>query len=174
MAREPKGPAQKSKQEAAREVAELAQMSKLAADLSEGLLPDAYAAEMVLRAETQLGFRCQGCGERVTVGLKFTLIEARNVEGRPTVDVSQLTACNGENGCDFAEDIRKADPPPTAMEMVEYAWLSPDPADKLPKPSPEASGSDPARPPESAPTEAAGASGEDPPAIELPPGVDRD
>lgn len=127
----------------AKQLAELAKMSRLAHDLSAGKLPEGYAVQMVVEAEARLGFRCAGCGARVTTGFQFTRVSPVNEGGRPTVDVQQLTACNGENGCGFALEVKNSDPPPTLMEMVEYVWLSADPkplADKLAKSSPEAAG----------------------------------
>lgn len=83
--------------DAARELKELGQMSRLAHDLGQGKLPEAYADKMQEQAEGRLGMRCSGCGERIVIGFKFTRIEPVNDEGQPTVDVSTLAACDGRH-----------------------------------------------------------------------------
>lgn len=79
-------------------------------------------AELVRRAaEGQLGMRCAGCHERITIGFQFTRIDVLvGASGRPEVDVQRLAACNGANGCDFAEEAKDG---AHAMEMIEFAWL---------------------------------------------------
>lgn len=181
MAKE-KGPARTTKQGNAKQIAELAQMSRLAADLKAGTLPDDYAKTILAEAEAQLGMRCAGCGRRITTGFEFMQLSPTVVEGVPTIDRAALSACNGgpDGDCDFAEKARKH---ATVVKMIEFAWLSPDPRPEgtsKGESSPEAAGngSNPASPSDgesgatpkpASDTEAASASGEESSSVELPP-----
>lgn len=111
-------------QGAADEMARLAAMSRRAADIPVAA-PAEVVARIMPRAEGQLGMRCGGCEQRIGVGFQFTRIEVVMQEGKPTVDVTKLSACNGENGCDFAMEARAG---ATVMEMVEFVWLDEEPA----------------------------------------------
>lgn len=102
------------------EAARLAAMARSAKDLGGGQLTGAAAEEAIRKAEAQLGMRCGGCGERIGVGLQFTRIDAVMKDGKPTIDVSRLSACNGADGCDFAEKAREG---ADVIEMVDFAWL---------------------------------------------------
>lgn len=145
-------------------------MSRIAAGLEAGKLPEGYAAKMLVEAETQLGYRCHGCGRRITTGFEFVKLAATVANGIPTVDRLSISACNGGKGgdCDFAEEARKD---ATVVRMIEFAWLSPDPALEL-KTSPDAAGTHrPASSSADQQGEAASASGEDASAnggVELP------
>lgn len=114
-------------QQAKKEMARLAAMSRNAADLGGGSIPEALRAKVLGQAEQQLGMRCAGCGERITVGFKFTQIDVVLVEGKPVIDAAVLSACNGAGGCDFANKAR-ADA--TCMEMIEFVWLDAPPAEE--------------------------------------------
>lgn len=103
---------------------ELAGMARRAADLGGGDVPEALVPQLAVKAEGQLGMRCSGCGERIGVGLKFTRIDYVMSEGKPTVDVSYLAACNGADGCNFANEARAG---ADVMEMIEFVWLHGDP-----------------------------------------------
>lgn len=83
-------------------------------DLKRAALSDAEAREVQEVLEHQLGVRCNGCGRRVTMGVKFTSLDPRR---QPPV--MAVVACSREE-CDFAERARDG---ATFMEMVEYAWL---------------------------------------------------
>lgn len=104
------------------DMARLAAMSRRALDLGamRGLPPE-LDEKVRAQAEQQLGMRCAGCGERIGVGFKFTRIDIVLVEDKPTVDVAYLSACNGAQGCDFAERAKDG---ADAMELIEFAWLS--------------------------------------------------
>jgi hypothetical protein len=108
--------------QAREEMARLAAMSRQAAEIAVPV-PEQLAAGLRRQAEGQLGMRCSGCGERIGVGFQFTRIDVEVVEGRPTVDVTRLSACNGANGCEFAMQAREG---AMVMEMVEFVWLDGD------------------------------------------------
>lgn len=109
-------------QQAKEEMARLAAMSRQAADLGGAReLPPKVAETVRRQAEGQLGMRCNGCGERVGVGFRFTRIEVGvGDDGVPAVDVAHVAACNGDSGCDFAARARAA---ADVVEMVEFVWL---------------------------------------------------
>lgn len=118
-------------QQAAAEMARLAAMSRQAADLASGEAPAELREKLIPQIEGQLGLRCQGCGERIGVGFKFTRVGLSIEDGKPVADVTYLAACNGDAGCDFAARAREA---ATVVEMVEFVWLDeeePSPADAL-------------------------------------------
>jgi hypothetical protein len=96
----------------------LAAMSRIAKDL--GVVPEQVEATLIEQAEGKLGMRCTGCQQRIGVGFKFTRIDVTLHEGRPTVDVQYLSACNGADGCDFAQKARSG---ADVIEMVEFVWL---------------------------------------------------
>lgn len=102
------------------EARKLAAMARSAADLGGGELSGDVAARLLEQAEGQLGMRCGGCNRRITVGFQFTRIAAIVEGGKPTMDVVKLSACNGDEGCDFAMQAREG---ATVMEMVEFVWL---------------------------------------------------
>lgn len=107
------------------EARKLAAMARGAADLGGGELPESMVEKLREQAEGQLGMRCGGCKRRIGVGLQFTRIDFVVEKGQPTVDVQRLSACNGADGCDFAEEARKG---ADVIEMVEFAWLTGEPA----------------------------------------------
>lgn len=101
-------------------VKELARLSRQAKIIQRSV-PDELREKMLVKAETQLGLRCGGCFERITIGFLFRSIEvATGDDGKPLIDVAKISACNGANGCDFADQARQG---ATLVEMVEYAWL---------------------------------------------------
>jgi hypothetical protein len=112
-------PEERRRRRAQAESAQLAAMSRQAADL--GGFPPAVEEKLRRQAEGKLGMRCAGCGKRIGVGLQFTRIDiVAGEDGTPTVDVARLAACNGADGCDFAERARAG---ADAIEMVEFVWL---------------------------------------------------
>lgn len=101
----------------------LAAMARAAVDLGSGELKGPVADRARRRAEQQLGMRCGGCGARIGMGFEFTRIDVVAQEGRPTVDVQRLSACDGSDGCEFAGKARgSAD----SVRMIEHVWLSGD------------------------------------------------
>lgn len=102
------------------EAARLAAMARAAADLGGGALSGEMQYKGRVAAESQLGMRCGGCGERIGVGLQFTRIDVVLRDGKPAVDVARLSSCNGADGCDYADKARvDAD----VIEMVEFVWV---------------------------------------------------
>lgn len=101
------------------ELAKLHHMGKIAKDL--GVVPEQVEAKLIEEAEKKLGMRCGGCLKRVGVGFKFTRIDVMIDQGRPTVDVQYLSACNGAEGCDFAQKAKEG---ADVIEMVEFVWLT--------------------------------------------------
>jgi hypothetical protein len=96
-------------------------MAQKAHDL-QAPVPEAMQEKVRVGAEKQLGMRCGGCGRRIGVGLQFTRIDVvRGQGGVPQADVMKLSACNGADGCDFAEEARKG---ADVIEMIEYVWLN--------------------------------------------------
>lgn len=112
--------------QAKEEMARLAAMSRNAADLGGGSVPEALRERLLAQAEGQLGMRCAGCGERITVGFKFTQVDVQVVDGNPVIDGAVLSACNGAGGCDFANKAREN---ASCMEMIEFVWLDAPPAE---------------------------------------------
>jgi len=126
-------------------------MESMAADLSSLRKPNvqhgekldpAVAAEIQIEAETKNGLRCFGCGERVTVGFRFTQLQPMLIDGKAAVGEGQITACNE---CDFAAKARKV---ATCMELVEFVWLDKGraPEDVAPAEDGEAEEAAPAKP----------------------------
>ena len=79
-----------------------------------------------VEAEKRLGYRCAGCDERIGVGLKFVRLDVSPPpagETRPQVEHAIIFACNGANGCDYAEKARGG---ADMVEMIEYVWLQGD------------------------------------------------
>jgi hypothetical protein len=85
-----------------------------AVDLTIKTISDEEARRVQEMLEHKLGARCNGCGRRITMGLKFTSLDPRD-----TQPVITMSACNRQD-CDFAETCR---PGATFMEMIEFAWL---------------------------------------------------
>lgn len=77
------------------------------------------AAKVRKIAELQAGMRCVGCGERVTIGIRFTQFKPVLREGRPFVERHSVTACSRKD-CSYASETA---PLADVMEMVEFAWL---------------------------------------------------
>lgn len=105
--------------------ADLSRMSRSAADLSRTAVPEKLRKRALESAEAELGMRCRGCGQRITTGFEFTALEPVMDSGGVKVITLKLSACNGDNGCDFAQQAREG---ATAVEMVEFVWLTEDPA----------------------------------------------
>lgn len=104
----------------------LGAMAARVPDLGRRELPPEMAQRTRAHVETQLGMRCGGCGKRIGVGFQFTRIDVVIGEGgAPSGDVLRLSACNGADGCEFADSAREnAD----VVEMVEFVWLQGDAA----------------------------------------------
>lgn len=85
-----------------------------AKDLSRARLTDEQVYEVGAALEMARGFRCNGCGRRITSGFKFTSLAPRE-----EVVAIQLAACSRE-GCDYGMRCRDD---ATFMELVEYVWL---------------------------------------------------
>jgi hypothetical protein len=85
-----------------------------AVDLTRATITDQEAREVQEMLEHTLGGRCNGCGRRIGVGIKFTSVDPR--DERP---VAQLSACSRDD-CGYAELCRDG---ATLMEMVEFVWL---------------------------------------------------
>jgi hypothetical protein len=90
-----------------------------AVDLGAGPITGKAAEEALRQAETHLGMRCVGCGERVTVGMRFHRLSAVTENGQPTIRHQMAVACTRDE-CDFAFRARGE---AMAMEMVEFAFL---------------------------------------------------
>lgn len=100
-------------------------------------------AQALVEAETKLGMRCTGCGQRIGMGFKFSALEAIPGEnGKPEVVRMSMSACEGIEGCDFAEQARKG---ATCVEMVEFVWLDSDgePEEQAAEGTPAVDGHDP-------------------------------
>jgi hypothetical protein len=70
-------------------------------------------------AELGAGMRCVGCGERITIGIRFTRFDPVLREGRPAVDTIVTQACSRKD-CNYAQETA---PRADVMEMIEFAWL---------------------------------------------------
>lgn len=70
-------------------------------------------------AELAAGMRCVGCGERITLGFRFTQFKPVDRDGRTQVDTVVTQACSLP-GCAYAQEVA---PHAHVMEMIEFAWL---------------------------------------------------
>lgn len=90
-------------------------LSARGVDLQAAGMTDEELAAARVMIETKLGMRCNGCGERITVGFRFTSVAPRDTQA----PVMQLVACSREE-CGFAEQARDG---ATVVEAVEFVWL---------------------------------------------------
>lgn len=92
-----------------------------AVDLSRGpALSAEQAAGAQREYEVRQGMRCAGCGRRIGVGFRFVKLEVVSTPQGIGVGQLLLGACNGSEGCDFAELARQQ---ASMMELVEFVWL---------------------------------------------------
>jgi hypothetical protein len=80
-------------------------------------MPETLAAQAQRAAETHKGMRCDGCGLRISGGIRFTRFMPEMVDGKPTVTNFVVHACNA---CDYANDARQG---AHVAEMIEFVWF---------------------------------------------------
>lgn len=78
------------------------------------------AAKAQKEAEVGAGLRCGGCGERVSSGFEFVVIETGRYEGRVFGNFRNMVACPGLGDCTFAAEAAKH---AVAMRSVKQRFL---------------------------------------------------
>jgi hypothetical protein len=119
---------------------DLSQMAQQAVELNR---PYSAEQEATLRAQAEMhmGLRCNGCGERIGMGFRFTRIDisSQTEDGKPKVEVAKTVACSRDE-CDYADRARLD---ANLVEMIEHVWLDEPEAEEVtaepvPEPAPGA------------------------------------